>query len=33
MNPFGGETPITNLANIWSNKLKAYSSDEFDPLA
>ncbi len=33
INPFSGETPITLLATDWSNKLKSYSADEFDPLA
>lgn len=32
-NPFAGETPITLLAKDWSVKLKAHSSDSFDPLA
>lgn len=32
-NPFAGETPITLLAKEWSNRLKALSSDSFDPLA
>lgn len=32
-NPFSGETPITNLAKVWSNKLKSMSSGTFDPLA
>ena len=33
MNPFGGETPTTVLAEEWANKLKIQSSDNFDPLA
>lgn len=32
INPFTGETPITLLATDWSNKLKDYSADAFDPL-
>lgn len=32
-NPFAGETSITILAKDWSNRLKALSSDSFDPLA
>lgn len=31
-NPFAGETPITNLAKDWINKLKNCTSDQFDPL-
>lgn len=33
INPFSGETPITLLATDWSNKLKSYSAEAFDPLA
>lgn len=33
MNPFGGETPTTVLAEEWSSNLKTQSSDNFDPLA
>lgn len=33
INPFSGETPITLHAAEWSNKLKAYSAESFDPLA
>lgn len=33
MNPFGGETPTTVLAEEWCNKIKNQSSDNFDPLA
>ncbi len=32
-NPFASETAITVLANDWSNKLKIYSTNDFDPLA
>lgn len=33
MNPFGGETPTTVLAEEWSSNLKNQSADNFDPLA
>lgn len=32
-NPFTAETPIAILAKEWSNRLKALTSDSFDPLA
>lgn len=33
INPFGGETPTTVLAEEWANTLKNQASDNFDPLA
>ena len=33
VNPFGGETPTTVLAEEWINTLKNQGSDNFDPLA
>lgn len=33
INPFGGETPTTVLAEEWSNILKTQASDNFDPLS
>ncbi len=31
-NPFGGETPITELAKMWSHALKSLASENFNPL-
>ena len=31
-NPFGGETPITELAKMWSHAHKSLASENFNPL-